>query len=221
MKHINIITIVSILLLLNACGMKPDVKSMNATYDYNVQDKSTLISSKKSVSSPYKTKVYKLDIVERMRYYDAWDFMFTLDESKVTFYDLNKKGSIMAAKFEIGLLVMPRHHKVGLLVPGMQKLVQEMDERGYKYFQIVSPSHISNYLGFPINNIADLSTYLIPELNNPYDSNIFFRYDMDLIYGQSLSNLLIGGTTKLVVKGINNPGEDDIVWDVKRNLNSM
>lgn len=202
----------------SACNSKTGVRPIDAVYDYNVRNSSTLIESNTSRTSPFSTKVFKLDIEEHMSYWNALDSVATLNEAKITFYDLNIKGTIIATQFEINRSVSQRHHKAALLIPGLQKLVQELDSRGHRYFQIVSPAHISNYLGFPINNIGDLSTYLIPELNNPHDTKMLFSYDMDLINGIATSSLLSDSKTRIIVKVIDKPTSSDIVWDIKKNL---
>jgi len=153
--------------------------------------------------------VYKIKVPERQK--NSSLFNSSLNENIVTLYDLNKEGTIVAAKFKIDGSVGPNHHRAGLFIPGMEQLIQVLDKRGYKYFQIVSPLHISNYLGFPLNNIVDLSSYLIPELNNPDNSN------MELRNGESTSSLLQHGVTRLVVKIVDNPTPQDIVWDIEAN----
>lgn len=108
-----------------------------------------------------------------------------------------------------------------VIVPAMNKINEEVKKRGYEYFQIVSPKQISNLEGFPINNKADLATFLNPQFSMPTHNLNLLETRKTLMDNQNSQNVVdtpftIFGTTEfeLVIRMIKEPNYDEIVWNV-------
>jgi len=111
-------------------------------------------------------------------------------------------------------------HKV--IVPTINKINEEVKNRGYEYFQIVSPKQISNIEGFPINNKADLTAFLNPQYSMPGHTLNFLEGGKTLMDNQNSQDVInvpftIFGTTEfeLIIRMIKEPSYDEIVWNVK------
>ena len=113
------------------------------------------------------------------------------------------------------------HNVYKVVIPAMNKVNEEVKKRGYKFFQIVSPKQISNLEGFPINNKADLATFLNPQFSMPRHTLNFLETGKTLMDNQNSQNVvdvpfLIFGTTELdlIIRMIKEPNYDEIVWNV-------
>jgi len=122
------------------------------------------------------------------------------------------------------------HHELnGKTAPGMSAIslmdsvTTEVEKRGYRYFQIISPLYISNLNGFPINNTQALGAFIGPMMTIPREAHPFNgKYSgMAQFLKQDLVDqpLLIFGTTEIdiVIAVIKEKdlSYDMVVWDVK------
>lgn len=110
-----------------------------------------------------------------------------------------------------------------VVIPTMNKINEEVKKRGYEYFQIVSPKQISNIEGFPINNKADLATFLNPQFSMPSHTLNLLETGKTLMDNQNSQDVvdspfLIFGTTELdlIIRMVKEPNYDEIVWNVSR-----
>lgn len=108
-----------------------------------------------------------------------------------------------------------------VVAPAMKNINEEVKKRGYEYFQIVFPKQISNLEGFPINNKADLTTFLNPQYSMPRHTLNILETSRTLMDNQESQNVvdvpfLIFGTTEfeLIIRMIKEPNYDEIVWNV-------
>ena len=108
-----------------------------------------------------------------------------------------------------------------LIVPAINKVNEEVKKRGYEYFQIVSPKQISNLEGFPINNKADLVSFINPQFTMPTHELSLLETRKTLMNNQEDQDVvdvpfLIFGTTEFnfIVRMIKEPSYDEIVWNV-------
>ena len=101
------------------------------------------------------------------------------------------------------------------VTPVMIKAIEHAKLKGYRYIQIIAPDSLSNEKGFPINNTADLASYIAPYANNTggflgLENSINKHSSLDgalTIFGQS--------TFQVVIKEVKNPKYDDIVWNTQ------
>lgn len=140
----------------------------------------------------------------------------TVNITNTNVENLNEQGDI----FKVTNVVDGKVNKKGamlMVIGALQKAVVETEQRGYRYFQIISPSSLSNTSGFPINTIADLTAYLIPQANNvPKGYNgLINAIETHSALGIPLT---VFGESKfeIVVRTIKEPNYFDIVWDTNK-----
>lgn len=218
MKILKYLTGVVIVLLFTACSSK-ELVLHKPLYDFNIE-KNSIITKE--------DKVVKYDITApdamTLGWGPTWETVKDSVTNNTTFTNINDDGSMILCSFSLkDTQLLPKHHKLELVVPGLQALLHEMERRDVEYFQIIAPFSLSNENGFPINNVEDLSTYLVPELSNPEDDDaeIVYEESMHPIYFENVvqHNFLspmADYTVKIIVKTIKNPTPDQIVWDVKK-----
>lgn len=115
-----------------------------------------------------------------------------------------------------------KHKYVAFLVKNtMDKIKQEVKQKGYNYFQIVSPKSISNFDGFPITNTRDLMSFLSPQLSMPTHELNFLESRKTLMDNQNSQSAVnvpftIFQDTRfdLVIRLVKEPSFDEIVWNV-------
>lgn len=140
-------------------------------------------------------------------------------EGKTTFENVQDSETILKVSHELKGKHGDNLYKV--VVPAINKINEEVKKRGYEYFQIVSPKQISNLEGFPINNKADLATFLNPQFSMPTHTLNLLETRKTLMDNQNSQNVvdvpfLIFGTTEfeLVIRMLKEPNYDEIVWNV-------
>jgi hypothetical protein len=102
-----------------------------------------------------------------------------------------------------------------IITAALQKAIEHAKNNRYEYIQIVSPDSLSNEKGFPINNFADIVSYLVPMANNPGG---YLRLDNSLDLHSSIEKSFgpFGSPSfEIVFKEVKNPKHTDIVWDTK------
>lgn len=92
--------------------------------------------------------------------------------------------------------------------------------KGYRYFQIVSPDSLSNVKGFPINNLADIVSYVSPRASNVY--GLYTQLENSKITHSSIDVPTFSGDPKfkIQIRLVKNPKYYEIVWDVN-NFNNL
>ena len=216
MKYLMPLLSITLMILFIGCSSKQDALRVSGTItDYNSTKNILNVEVTQQNESPYKIKYYDIRIKDS----DNISWVHSQDKVRVEIHDLSKDGKIIKFISKIKGGMFTDYHKKELLVPGLQLLMHELDDRGIKYFQIVKPLSLSNMSGFPINNVANLSTYLVPEINSPsYDYYLENSTDnhssMDAAF-----TILTYNTFILVIVPIENPQAHQMVWDVKKNLN--
>jgi len=116
-----------------------------------------------------------------------------------------------------------KHRAVAkIVVPTINDINKEVLRRGYRYYQIVSPTQINNLEGFPINNKNDLAAFLNPQTSMPRHELSMLETGATLMDNQKSQSVvsvpfLIFGTTEfnLVVRLVKEPRVEEIVWDAK------
>lgn len=103
----------------------------------------------------------------------------------------------------------------------MDKIKNEVKQKGYNHFQIVSPKSISNFDGFPITNTRDLMSFLSPQLFMPSHKLNFLESKKTLMDNQNSQTAVNVPFTvfqdtrfDLVIRLVKEPAFDDIVWNV-------
>jgi len=214
--YLIIINLVS-LILLSGCSSKQDQLIVaKRIKNYNVDKNATMIDEKIQNKSPFKVQTFKV----RFKDSENISIFHKQDSMQVVLSDMEKNGKVIKYEARITGRVRENYHKKELLVPGLQLLMQELHKRGYKYFQIIKPTSLSNLNGFPINTLAGLSAYLSPELNNPSDDNELENAD-----GLDVHSSINSGFTmfddsifEFIIVIIDKPKPYQIVWNVENNL---
>ena len=154
-------------------------------------------------------------ISDKVQNYSLYEIPKT-DTTKSTVENLNDNGTI----FKVTTSANGKVEKKGamlLVITTMQKTVEETKRKGYRYFQVISPTTISNASGFPINTVADLTTFLVPQSDNVPEG---YNGMINAIETHSAIDLplTIFGTSKfeVVVRIVEEPKYYDIVWDTNK-----
>ena len=138
-----------------------------------------------------------------------------INTKHATVENLNGEGTI----FKVSTKIKGKTKRLIelMIISTMRKAVEETKSRGYIYFQIISPSSISNANGFPINTIADLTTYLVPQTDNVPNG---YNGMVNAIQTHSALDIsmTVFGTSEfaVIVKIRKDPKYYDIVWDTKK-----
>jgi hypothetical protein len=138
-----------------------------------------------------------------------------LSTGTVTVENINADGTAYRVKETIKGKANPNTTKY-IILAALQKSIEHAKANGYKYVQIIAPDSLSNEKGFPINNSADIASYLVPLSNNPggylgLENSIDVHSSID----KPFSNF--GSTSfEIVFKEVKNPKPTDIVWDTKK-----
>lgn len=214
--YLTIFSLVSIMLLSGCSSKQEQLIVAERIINYNVDKNATLIDEKIQDESPFKVQTYKVKFKDS----ENISIFHIRDSMQVILSDISKNGKVIKYTASIQGRVSENYHKKELIVPGLQLLIQELDKRGHKYFQIIKPTSLSNLNAFPINTVAGLSAYLSPELNNPSDDNELENAD-----GMDVHSSINTGYTafddsifEFIIVIIDNPKPYQIVWDVKDNL---
>lgn len=140
------------------------------------------------------------------------------DISKVIIKNLTKDGMVFKTTLKTDKRIDVRKGDLAkLVVPTLQAAVKNAKDKGIQYFQIIAPASLSNANGFPINNIADLSSYLVPRLSRP--ARGYFRIENYFEAHSSINKPLFGDASfEIVIRELKNPKFTDIVWNVEKNL---
>jgi len=140
----------------------------------------------------------------------------SIKTDKATVEDMSKDGKI----FKVTTTIDGKVRKKGamlLVVSTMRKAVQETKARGYRYFQIIAPAELNNAAGFPINNIADLASFLVPQTNNVPKAFNGLENAIDTHPALDIPLTIFGDSKfSVVVQIIEDPKYYDIVWDTER-----
>lgn len=154
-------------------------------------------------------------ISDKVQNYSLYEIPKT-DTTKSTVENLNDNGTI----FKVSTSANGKVEKKGamlLIITTMQKTVEETKRKGYRYFQVISPTTISNASGFPINTVADLTTFLVPQSDNLPEAHNGMINAIETHSAIDLP-LTIFGTSKfeVVVRIVEEPKYYDIVWDTNK-----
>lgn len=214
--YLTIFSLVSIILFSGCSSKQEQLIVAKTIINYNVDKNATLVDEKIQAESPFKVQTYKVSFKDSKNI----NMFYKQDSMEVVLSDIAKNGKVIQYTASITGSVGENHHKKELLVPGLQLLIQELDKRGHKYFQIIKPTSLSNLNGFPINTVAGLSAYLSPELNNPSDDN-----ELENAKGKDVHSSINTAFTmfddsifEFIIVIIDNPKPYQIVWDVKDNF---
>lgn len=103
------------------------------------------------------------------------------------------------------------------VTPVMKKAIEHAKSKGYRYIQIIEPASLSNEKGFPINNAADLASYIAPYANNVKGGPLGLENSINKHSSLDGALTIFGKSTfQVVVKEVKNPKYNDIVWDMEQ-----
>jgi hypothetical protein len=204
-----------VIAFLSGCSGKQEQLIVPQTIsNFHVDENATMIDEKIQDESPFKVQTFKVKFKDS----ENISWAHTQDSMKVILSDMSENGKIIQVAGSIKGGLRENYHKKELIVPTLELLVQELHKRGYKYFQIIKPTSLSNFNGFPINTVADLATYLAPELNNPSDDNELENATDNHSSISTSITVFFDNTLEFTIIIIDKPKPYQIVWNVENNL---
>lgn len=220
MKLLKYALFISFALLFTACSVKQE--QMIAAQKIDNFDIEKNIKKSKIVKIDNFTENmtrYTLDVNISKEYNLGGRSLYFGDT--VTTYTTVEKINDNLYQVQLGLRHMINKDWFGIesIAPTMLMLMKHLDGIDIRYFQIIEPALVSNTRGFPINNIADLTAFLSPNIGNPSDDTDLTN-DVLLVRSKYNGDHIDGEFQKftIFIKTIDNPTPEQIVWNVKRNL---